>query len=87
MLKVLDFSADSDQEPDSNGEYTSASLDTYEAVPESLTVCAAFMVEAWTTEFAYARLFQLLTPLGDGKWQTLDLGVGPGYTVYTARVG
>ena len=44
MLKVLDFSADIDHEPDSNGEYTSATLDAG-PLPESFTICSAFRVE------------------------------------------
>ena len=47
-LKVLDFSSDNDDEPDSNGELTSASL-VGAALPESFTICSSFMVEAWTT--------------------------------------
>ena len=49
-LKVLDFSADNDHEPDINGDYTSATLEAG-SLPESFTICSAFMVEAWTTEF------------------------------------
>ena len=37
-LKVFDFSADNDQEPDSNGEYTSATLNVGLALPESFTI-------------------------------------------------
>ena len=55
MLKVLDFSADNDHEPDSNGEYTSATLEAG-PLPESFTICSAFMVEAWTTDFSEAVL-------------------------------
>ena len=58
-MKVLDFSADNDQEPDSNGEFTSASLDAG-TLPESFTVCSAIMVDAWTTEFSAADMFALL---------------------------
>ena len=47
-LKVLDFSADIDQLPDSNGEYTGATLEAG-PLPESFTICSALMVEAWTT--------------------------------------
>ena len=65
MLKVLDFSADNDQEPDSNGEYTGATLDTGFPLPESFTICSAFMVEAWKTEFTAARMFTLLNDYGD----------------------
>ena len=33
MLKVLDFSADNDHEPDSNGEYTGATLEADDLSP------------------------------------------------------
>jgi hypothetical protein len=38
-LKVLDLSDDNDQEPDSNGEYTSATLKAG-FLPESFTICS-----------------------------------------------
>ena len=61
MLKVFDFSADNDQEPDSNGEYTGATLDAG-ALPESFTICSAIMVDdAWTTESKAADMFALLS--------------------------
>ena len=47
IMKVLDFSADNDQELDSNAAFTGATLDTGVALPESITVCSAFMVDAW----------------------------------------
>ena len=55
MLKVLDFSADNDQQPDSNGEYTIATLEAG-PLPESFTICSAFMAEAWTTGFSAANM-------------------------------
>ena len=58
MLKVLDFSADNDQEADSNGEYTGATLEAG-PLPESFTICSAFMVEAWTTVFVSANMLTL----------------------------
>ena len=48
MLKVLDFSADNDQKPDSNAEYTTATLLDAGLLPESFTICSAFLVESWT---------------------------------------
>ena len=59
MLKVLDFSADNDHEPDSTGDYTSATLEAG-PLPESFTICSALVVEAWTTEFTTADMFTLL---------------------------
>lgn len=49
MLKVLHFSADS------NVDYTTASLEAG-PLPESFTICSAFMVEAFNTETASAPL-------------------------------
>ena len=58
--KVLDFSADNDNEPDNNDEYSSASLLDAGVLPESFTICSAYMVETWTTEPATASMFTLL---------------------------
>ena len=58
MTKILDFSADNDQEPDSNGEYIGATLEAG-PLPESFTICSAFMVEAWTTVFVSANMLTL----------------------------
>ena len=57
-VKVLDFSLDVDDEMDYNGSYTSATLEK-EDLPPSFTICAAYMVEAWTTEFWSADMFRL----------------------------
>ena len=83
-LKVLDFTADSDQEPDSNDEYTSATL---EAGPlsDSFTICSAFMVEAWTTKFVSAKMFTMLDKSGL-SWGYINLFVSPEYTQYQVRL-
>ena len=47
-LQVVDFSTDSDQAPDKDGQYTGASLVLKGTPPPSLTLCYAFMVEAWS---------------------------------------
>ena len=78
MLKVLDFSADNDQEPDSNGEYTSATLEAG-PLPESFTICSALMVEAWTTEFSGTEMFELLDNDGD-HWAKIRLYAANSYT-------
>ena len=92
-IKVLDFSADNDQKrdhPDNEwwGEYTSAFLDAG-ALPESFTICSAFMVEAWTTEFASARMFMLVDMEGDkaegDPWVYIELSATSSFTEY--RVG
>ena len=75
MLKVFDFSADSDHEPDSNGEYTRTTLEAG-PLPESFTVCSAFMVEAWTTLFRSADMFALLNDDGS-RWGAINLFAVP----------
>ena len=81
MLKVLDFSADNDQKPDSNGEYTGATLDTSLSLPESFTICSAFMVEVWHTVFTSARMFTLLNDYGD-IWGGIVMWEGYKFTSY-----
>ena len=66
-LKVLDFSADNDRKPDSNGEYTSATLEAG-LLPESFTICWAFMVKDWTTDSASALMLAMLDQ--DGSFWT-----------------
>ena len=88
MSKVLDFSADNDHEPDSNGEYTSATLDAG-ALPESFTICSAIMVDAWTTDLSVisgAKMFRLLDVDGDA-WGRIYLFATPSYTEYKADLG
>ena len=57
-FKILDFSKDNDHEPFSKGYYTTATLRAG-PLPESITVCSAFMVEAWQTLFKQSRMFSL----------------------------
>ena len=80
--KVLDFSLDVDQAPDSNGSYTSATLEKKD-LPSSFTICAAYMVEAWNTEFTAASMFTLLNNDGD-EWGSVGLYAASddGYTEY-----
>ena len=84
MLKVLDFSADNDQEPDSNGEYTEATLNVG-ALPKSFTICSAIMVDAWLNSTA-AIMFVLLDVHGDA-WGWINLWAANSYTEYEAYVG
>ena len=93
--KVLDFSADNDQVIDSNGNFTSATLNAG-ALPESFTICSAFMVEAWTTEFNSARIFNMLgyyvdpySYYGDGvyfQWGFVSLFPAHGSTQFSMLV-
>ena len=84
-LKVLDFSADNDQKADSNGEYTSATL-SGGALPESFTICSAFMVDAWTTEQSAADLFSLRDDGGD-NWIYIYLVAASDFSTYTLDFG
>ena len=84
MLKVLDFSADNDQQPDSNGEYTGATLEAG-SLPESFTICSAIMVDAWTTKPS-ARMFIPLN--NDGYlWGRVLLYAASSYTEYEVWLG
>ena len=72
-LKFLDFSADSNHEPDSNGEYTGATLEA-DDLPESFTICSAFMEDAWTIEFVSAIMFTTFDNR-KGSWGSINLVV------------
>ena len=85
MLRVFDFSEDVDRKPDSNGEYTSATLEAV-PLPESFTICSAVMVEAWTTVFSEADMFTLLSNDGD-EWGYTNLYAGNLYTEYYVQLG
>ena len=82
-FKVLDFSADSIHEPDSNGDYTSA---TFEAgpLPQSFTVCSAFLEEAWTTEFVSAIMFTILDNRKD-SWGSINCSCFPLLIIHTIQ--
>ena len=69
--KVIDFSLDVDQAPDSNGSYTGATLEK-EDLPPSFTICMAYMVEAWTTQFTALRMFAMWE-VGGGRWFSVYL--------------
>ena len=69
--KILDLSLDVDHAPDSNGSYTHAAL-VKEDLPPSLTICSAYMVEAWTTAYSAARMWMLR----DDDWQPADDWLG-----------
>ena len=84
-LKVLDFSDDIDHQPDSNGEYTSATSEGL-ALPESFTICAAVMVEAWTTDFSSLYMFVLLDAERN-MWGYVHLGAVYGNTQYQVELG
>ena len=85
MLKILDFSLDVDRAADFNGSYTHASLEK-EELPPSFTVCSAFMVEAWITDFSAAELFALKTKEGV-TWAYVHLYCAADYTEYKVDLG
>ena len=84
-LKVLDFSADNDDEPDSEGEFTSATLEIG-ALPESFTICSAFMVDAWTTKFTAAYMFVLMDS-EERIWGRINLYAASSFTEYKVGFG
>ena len=89
-MKVFDFSADNDHQSDSNGEFTSATLNAG-ALLESFTVCSAFIVDAWTTQtdsggFTSARMFSLLDVNGD-PWGHINLKAYNFKTEYKVKLG
>ena len=82
---MISFSDDNDNLPDSSGEYTGASLTKLD-MPKDFTICAAYMVEAWTTDFKMANLFELINK--DGRpWTFFNMYAGDTYTEFKARVG
>ena len=82
---VIDFSDDNNGEHDSQGEFTMALL-TKADMPRDFTICAAFMVEAWTTDFNSARLFQLSDVDGD-YWAYVEMFAADMYTEFRVRLG
>ena len=79
-MKVLDFSADNDNKPDSDGEYTSATLEGG-ALPESFTICMAFMLDAWSTSSISARMFVMLDPDFRDEYGSVSIDSNSYYTV------
>ena len=70
---VIDFSDDIDGEPDSQGEFTMASLSKPD-MPRDFTICTAFMVKAWTTDFKAAELL-ILRDVDNNRWAYVYLYV------------
>ena len=88
LLKVLDFSADTDNKRDNNGHFTFATSDAG-PLPESFTICLAFMVKAWTNEFqTSARMFTLMEHRSaTSQWGYIILVAASDYTEYQVRLG
>jgi hypothetical protein len=86
-IKVLDFSLDNDHEMDSEWEYTHASLrNPMLNLPPAFTICSAFMVEAWTTEFQKAFMFQL-NGVNGVSWGYVRLWAAETYTQFYIGIG
>ena len=83
--KVLDFSADNDQQPDNNGEFTSATLEAG-SLTDSFTICSAFMNEGWIAQSSSSYMFMLLTDDGR-RWGHIILAALPAYTQYLVSLG
>ena len=82
---MIIFSDDIDQAPDLSGEYTKASL-TKPDMPKDFTICAAYMVEAWTTDRTTAVLFQLNA--WDGyMWAFVLMYAAGTYTQFSVYLG
>ena len=85
IVKVLDFSADNDHQPDSNDELTGATLEAG-FLPESFTVCSAIMTDAWMSVGVSAFMFTLLDVDGD-DWGLIELYAANSYTEYEVWLG
>ena len=86
LLMVLSFADDNDNEADGNGEFTSATLER-ENLPGSFTICSAFMVDAWTTDFWSIDVFHILKDDGKSRWGYVRLYAAPRYTEYFVKIG
>ena len=85
-LKVLDFSADNDHEPDSNGEFTSATLEAG-FLPQSFTICSAFMTDAWVSAFSASSNMFTLVDVDGNTWGRIKLYVASSkYTQYLSLI-
>ena len=82
MFKALDFSADNDQLPDSNGEFTGATLNAG-ALPESFTICSA----ASRLGSSQVAMFTMLDDEGINIWGRITLYAAPSSTQFILSVG
>ena len=81
----MDFQADNDQLADKNGEFTSARL-IGGRLPDSFSICMAYMVEAWHTEQSAADLFSLQDDQ-DVYWGNVYVVASPTYMQYILELG
>ena len=82
---VIDLSDDNNNEPDSQGEFTMASLSKPD-MPRDFTICTAFMVQAWTTDFSEASLF-LVRDVNNYDWAHVDLYAADTYSQFIVYLG
>ena len=82
---IIDLSDDINNEPDSRGEFTMTSLSKPD-MPRDFTICTAFMVKAWTTDFTAADLFELRAD--DGHfWASIYLYASGTFTEFNVLLG
>ena len=81
-LKALDFSLDNDDKADEDNIYTHASLQK-KNLPSSLTICTAFMVEAWDLE-TDAMLLVLYDDNGE-RWNFVRIYAYKTYTEFQVQ--
>ena len=94
---MITVSDDNDNLRDSSGEFTRASI-TKPAMPKDFTICAAYMVEAWSRNGRFVRLFTVYNDYGtwdsfvlvdpsEGNTQfSVDLGAEVHFVAYGAHV-
>ena len=80
VLNVLSFADDNDDQADTDGEFTSASLKKTN-MPASFTLCLAFMAEAWTDDYQSVDIPTFLKDDSrQDKWGHVILYPAPGFT-------
>ena len=88
-FNVLSFSEDNDGQQDTNGEYTSASLER-PMLPDSFTICLAFKFGAWTNKYADNRILTMSKDSTDStvtEWGYITLFVLSNYTKIDVKLG
>ena len=71
-ISVLQLSDDNDHTADADGEYTHAHL-TKPGFPRDFTLCVAFRVEAWYTEFTGSYIYVLKGKNGEDQRNSFRL--------------
>ena len=84
-LAVITFSDDNDNLPDSSGEYTGASL-TKSDMPKDFTICSAYMVKAWTTDWTSVDLFRINREDGY-QWAKVQMSATDTNTEFVVYLG